>query len=241
MLSIPQSPAECKNRVLSLLPDQEYQALLPYLEAIETPLHFVLFERDKPINHAYFPLIGEHSVLATMEDGAAIEVGTVGNEGLSTVDLVLGNQTAIETTVCQIPGIALRMPADVFRKMTASDTPLRRIALRYLSAYLSQVSQSVACNRLHDIEQRLARWMLMSHDRMDQDQFQITQEYIAMMLGVHRPSVSLAAAALHRAGLLEYRRGVIKITDREGLENASCECYSIVRKNFEKLLGTKTG
>ena len=241
MLRLPQSPSECKNRVLSLLPDQDYQTLLPHLELIDTPFHFVLFERDKAINHAYFPLIGEHSILAIMEDGAAVEAGTVGNEGFSTVDLILGNDIATETTVCQIPGVALRMPANIFRQMTINDTPLRRIGLRYLSAYLSQLSQSVACNRLHGIEQRLARWVLMSHDRMHQNEFQLTQEYIAMMLGVHRPSVSLAAAAFQRAGLMNYKRGVIKVLDREGLEDASCECYSIVRKNFERFLGVETG
>lgn len=241
MLSIPQSSRKCKNIVLSLLPEQEYQSLLPHLEIIETPLHFVLFERDKPIKYAYFPLIGEHSILATMEDGAAVEVGTVGHEGFSTVDLVMGSDVATETTVCQIPGIALRMPSDVFKKMATGDTALHRIALRYLNAYLSQVSQSVACNRLHAIEQRLARWMLMSHDRMHNDEFQITQEYIATMLGVHRPSVSLAAAALQRAGLLEYKRGTIKILNREGLEEAACECYTVVKKNFERILGMGMG
>lgn len=153
------------------------------------------------------PLLGEHSILATMEEGLAVEVGTVAYERSSTVDLIMGSKMAVETTVCQIPGTSLRMPADVFMKMTRGDIPLRRIALRYLQAYLSQGSQSVACNRLHGIEHRLARWLLMSHDRMRQDEFTIKQEYLAVMLGVHRSSVSLAAAALQRAGLIDYKRG----------------------------------
>ncbi|HEV2611848.1 MAG TPA: Crp/Fnr family transcriptional regulator [Noviherbaspirillum sp.] len=241
MKTVPQSPAECTNILLSLLPEKDYQALLPYLEYVETPMHTVLFERNKPIHYAYFPLIGEHSILATMENGAAVEVGTVGFEGFSTVDLILGSGIATESTVCQIPGNALRLPAGVFKEMTAGDTPLRRITLRYLSAYLSQVSQSVACNRLHATEQRLARWLLMSHDRMQQQEFQITQEYLAMMLGVHRPSVSLVATTLQRAGLIDYKRGRVKIIDREGLEDAACECYGLVRAQFQRLLGSGFG
>ncbi|WP_334188990.1 Crp/Fnr family transcriptional regulator [Noviherbaspirillum sp.] len=238
---IPQSPASCKNLLLSLLPEKDYQALLPHLEVLETPMHFKLFERNAPFEYAYFPLIGEHSILATMENGAAVEVGTVGFEGFSTIDLLLGGDVATESTICQIPGHALRLPAAVFRKMTNEDTPLRRIALRYLNAYLSQVSQSVACNRLHAIEQRLARWLLMSHDRMQQPEFQLTQEYLAMMLGVHRPSVSLTAGTLQRAGLVEFKRGRIRIVDRQGLEEVSCECYGIVRDQFSRLLGQGFG
>lgn len=240
MSTVPASPSESSNLLLSMLPVDEYQALLPHLEFIDTPLHFVFFERDKPINYAYFPLIGEHSILATMEDGSAVEVGTVGYEGMSTVDLILGGNLAIESTVCQIPGSSLRMPASVFKEMTATDTVLRRVVLKYLQAYLSQVSQSVACNRLHGLEQRMSRWLLMSHDRMKRDDFQITQEYLAMMLGVHRPSVSLIAGTLQRAGLIEYKRGVVHILDREGLEEVVCECYGIVSAQFERLLGVRS-
>lgn len=237
MNKIPQTPSQCANLLLSLLPEQDYQAVLPHLELVETPLHFVLSERDKPIRHAYFPLNGEHSVLAAMEDGAAVEVGTVGYEGMSTVDLLLGSKHAIETTVCQIPGAALRMQADTFQQMVTGDTELRRIALRYMQAYLSQVSQSVACNRLHHLEARMARWLLMSHDRVHQDEFILTQEYLAIMLGVQRPSVSLAASTLQRAGVIEYRRGKVKVLDRTALEAVSCECYNVVRGHFERLLG----
>jgi len=220
-----------------MLPESEYQALHPHLKYIDTPLDFVLFERDKSINYAYFPLVGEHSILARMENGAAVEVGTVGYEGMSTIDLILGGDLAAETTVSQIAGNALQMPAQVFKEMMASDTVLRRVVLKYLQAYLGQVSQSVACNRLHGLEQRMSRWLLMSHDRMKRDEFQITQEYLAMMLGVHRPSVSLIAGTLQRAGLIEYKRSMIRILDREGLEQVSCECYGVVRAQFERLLG----
>ncbi|TFW09740.1 Crp/Fnr family transcriptional regulator [Oxalobacteraceae bacterium OM1] len=238
MATVPQSPAECPNLLLSMLPEDDYRQLLPFLERVETPLHFLLFERDQPIREAYFPLVGEHSILASMQNGAAVEVGTVGYEGFSTVDLLMGSDTAIETTVCQIPGEALRMPAPRFKEFTAADTPLRRITLRYLQSYLSQVSQAAACNRLHAVEQRLAKWLLMSHDRMRQPEFSLTQEYLAAMLGVQRPTVSLAASSLQRAGLIVYSRGKVTILDRAGLEASSCECYRVVRGHFARFLGT---
>ena len=234
---IPQSPATCSNLLLSMLPDADYQLLLSHLELVETPLHLKLCERDQPIQYAYFPLIGGHSILATMQDGGQVEVGTVGFEGMSTADLLLGGDVAIETNVCQIPGTALRMPAEIFRRMTASDTALRRVASRYLQAYLSMVSQNVACNRLHDIEHRLAKWLLMSHDRMHRQDFSLTQEYLAAMLGVHRPSVSVAAGILQRAGIIDYSRGSIRVLNRQLLEEASCECYGIVHQHFERILG----
>jgi CRP-like cAMP-binding protein len=239
MSVMPHSPAACSNLLLSMLPDADYQALQPHLELVETPLHLKLCERDQPIHYAYFPLIGGHSVLATMQDGAQVEVGTVGFEGMSTTDLILGSDVAIETNVCQIPGTALRMPAEVFREMTMGDTTLRRIALRYLQAYLSMVSQNVACNRLHHIEHRLAKWLLMSHDRMRREDFALTQEYLAAMLGVHRPSVSVAAGVLQHAGIIDYKRGSIRVLDRQSLEDASCECYGIVQKHFERILGKR--
>lgn len=236
MSMMPYSPAECSNLLLSMLPDADYQSLLPHLELVETPLHLKLCERDQPIQYAYFPLVGAHSILATMQDGEQVEVGTVGFEGMSTTDLILGSDVAIETNVCQIPGTALRMPAEEFQQMTVGDTALRSVASRYVQAYLSMVSQNAACNRLHDIEHRLAKWLLMSHDRMHRQNFAITQEYVATMLGVHRPTVSVAASVLQRAGIIDYRRGRIRVLDRQSLENASCECYSIVQKHFERIL-----
>jgi CRP-like cAMP-binding protein len=241
MGSVPHSPHECKNRLLARLPEEDYHALSRHLEMIPTPFNFVLFERGKPIEYAYFPCSGEHSILSLMEDGAAVEVGTVGFEGMSTVDLILGSEIAVESTVCQIPGETLRMPAAAFKEAVKMDTPLRRITLRYLQAYLAQVSQSVACNRLHTVEERFARWVLMSHDRVEGDVFQLTQEYLASMLGVHRPSVSLAARALQKAGLIEYKRGMMTILNRQGLEEVCCECYGIVRMQFERLLGEGFG
>lgn len=237
MMHVPQSRQECRNLLLAMLPDEDYEQLVPDLEYIPTPLHFTLFERNGSIRHAYFPLSGEHSLLTTMANGATVEVGTVGFEGFSTVDLLTGSDIAVTTTVCQIPGDALRMEAGRFLALTNGDTPLRRLCLRYLQAYLAQISQAVACNALHAVEQRFARWILMSHDRVHQMPFQLTHEYLASMLGVHRPSVTLVAGRFQERGLIEYKRGVVTVLDRPGLENAACECYDIGRKHFQRLLG----
>lgn len=236
MNALARSAHKCGNKLLALLPDKDYEALLPHLTPFPTPFNQVLFERDEPFEYAYFPCSGGHSILAVMENGATVEVGTVGNEGMSSVDLVLGSEIATETMICQIPGESLRMPVAIFREAIAGDNPLRRIMLRYLQAYLAQVSQSVACNRLHSLEERFARWILMCHDRAQHSEFQLTQEYLADMLGVHRPSVSLVARMYQQAGMIKYSRGTITVLDRGGLEEACCECYRIVKRQFERLL-----
>ncbi|WP_019139754.1 Crp/Fnr family transcriptional regulator [Noviherbaspirillum massiliense] len=236
-MAVPASAQECANHLLSRLPEQEYQALKPHLTWVPTPLRMVLFERDKKIEYVYFPLSGAHSVLSIMEGGAMVEVGNFGNEGFSTVEILTGSELAIETTICQIPGESLRMDAAKFREILNGENELRRLVYRYLQAYLAQVSQSVACNRLHSTEERFARWILMSHDRAPGDEFQLTQEFLADMLGVHRPSVSLVARTFQRAGLLKYNRGVVTILDRAGIEEACCECYGVVRKQFERTIG----
>lgn len=236
-MPIPASPKECSNFLLSKLPEHEYQALKPHFEFIATPLKFTLYRRDQPIEHVYFPLSGEHSVLAIMENGGAVEVGTVGNEGFSTLEALTGSERALETVVCQIPGESLKMPVARFMEAIEGKTALRRLAYRYLQAYLAQVSQSVACNRLHTTEERFAKWMLMNHDRVPEDEIHITQEFLADMLGVHRPSISLIARDFQRLGLIKYSRGVVTILDRQGIEEASCECYAVVKKQFERALG----
>jgi CRP-like cAMP-binding protein len=237
MSSIPQTPRECGNFLLSILPDEDYRALLPHLELIETPLHMVLFERGKPMRFAYFPVTGQHSILAPMKDGGMVEVGTVGFEGLTAVDLLTGGQVASESTVCEVPGDALRMPAAAFREQLETNKSLLRVCLRYFQAYLAQVSQSVACNALHSIDRRFARWVLMGHNRARGKPYQLTHEYLASMLGVHRPSVSVTAKTFQDAGLLQYKRGVITVLDQEGLEREACECYHVVKEQFERFLG----
>jgi len=238
---VPATAEQCPNHLLSRLPEDEYQMLRPHLEYFPTPIKTVLFERGGEIRYVHFPLSGAHSVLAIMEDGSAVEVGTVGLEGMSTVDVLTGSTQATETTICQIPGESLRMRVEQFNELLGRAPEFRRLLYRFLQAYLSQVSQSVACNRLHTTEERFARWILLSHDRVKGDTFQLTQEFLADMLGVHRPSVTLVARNFQQAGLLTYNRGVITILDRAGLEEASCECYKVVRKQFEKALGKGMG
>jgi CRP-like cAMP-binding protein len=231
------SVLRCRNHLLAMLSEDEYQALAPHLHPFHTQQKDVLGERDKPLDHVYFPCTSVLSVLAYMANGIAVEVGTIGNEGFFGVEVLVGGELSTETTVCQVEGDNLRMAVPDFKDAIDGNTPLRRLGQRYLMAYLSLVSQSVACNRLHTIEERFARWVLMTHDRVEGNEFHLTQEFLADMLGVHRPSVSVVAGAFQQAGLIRYNRGHMSILNRHGLEDACCECYGMVRKQFHRLLG----
>jgi CRP-like cAMP-binding protein len=237
LVSIPSSQP-CENRLLALLPADDYHALAPYLETVNLKPKDTIGERDQPIPYIYFPCTAVMSVLNQMLDGQVVEVGTVGNEGFYGIDVLVGSDLATETTICQIKGKALRMPAADFKRAIEGNTPLRQVAMRYLQAYLSMVSQSVACNRLHHIEARFARWVLMTHDRVLGDDFHLTQEFLASMLGVHRPSISLVAGAFQQAGMIRYSRGQMTILKRDALEEICCECYDIVNKKFERTVGS---
>ncbi len=232
---------KCGNRLLNKLTDEHYQALLPRLEKSNLKSKDVIYERNKAVSHVHFPCDSALSNLIYLEDGAAVEVGTVGNEGFSSVELLVNASLAIESCVCQIAGRSLRMRTADFQKEITGQTPLRHLAECYFQAYLSQVSQSVACNRMHTIEARFARWLLVTHDRVRGEEFYLTQEFIAEMLGVHRPSVSLIAGAFQNAGIIQYRRGHMKILDRAALEETSCECYKVVTLQFKRLLGIPYG
>lgn len=223
------------NRLLDQLSDASWERLAPALQAVQLARKDIVGERGELAAHVIFPCGGVLSVLAYMENGAAVEVATVGHEGLFGIELVLGGERWTETTLCQVEGPALRMSGTAFRAALDSDPALRDLAQRFVIAYLAVVSQSVACNRLHNIEQRFARWMLMTHDRVDSDSFNLTQEFIADMLGVHRPSVSLVAGSFQKAGFIKYVRGTMSILNREGLEQASCECYRATQQAFARL------
>lgn len=227
----------CSNHLLSLLSEDEFQRISPLLQLVHTDFKEVLFKRDVSIEYVYFPCDSVFSVLTFMQNGTAVEVGTVGNEGFSGIELLIGAEAAIDTTICQVAGHSLRMRAADFKEAIHGDTSLRRLADRFLQVFLSQVSQSVACNRLHTIEERFSRWVLLTHDRVKGEHFHLTQEFLADMLGVHRPSVSLVAGAFQQAGLIKYTRGNLTILNRKGLEDASCECYAVVRKRLAQLLG----
>jgi CRP-like cAMP-binding protein len=231
------SPQPCDNHLLSQLSAEDFHALAPRLEMVDLSFKHVVGERDRPIPYVYFPCTAVLSVLTHMSDGQVVEVGTIGNEGFYGIDVLAGSELAIETTICQISGKALRLSAAEFKRAVDGDTPLRHVTQRYLQAYLGLVSQSVACNRLHDIEARFARWILMTHDRVLGNDFHLTQEFLAGMLGVHRPSVSLVAGAFQQAGMIRYNRGHMTILKRDALEEMACECYRVVKAQFERTVG----
>jgi CRP-like cAMP-binding protein len=231
-------PNLIKNQLLSALPTEEYKCLLPNLEFV--PLNFkqIIYTPDEPIKYVYFPNSGIISLVNITEDGRTVEAGMVGNEGMAGIPVFLGTDRMPSQAISQVVGDAVRMKADVFKREVTPGTSLYNLLLRYTQALLSQISQSVACNCLHPVEGRCSRWLLMCHDRVKSDQFILTQELISQMLGVRRASVSEVAATLQKAGLIRYSRGKITILDREGLESSACECYRVVKEEFERLLGT---
>ena len=225
------------NRVLSLLSPRDYKRLRPHLHRI--PLHYrqSLYRANKPIGNVYFIETGVGSLVNTMANGQAAEVGTIGNEGLVGLPLLFGDDRAPTSVYVQVPGVGLRMKAKLFTKELARSASMRIVMLRYAHAFFNQVAQSAACNQFHSIEQRCCRWMLMTHDRMQSDDFLLTQEFLAMMLGVQRTGVTAAAGGLQRAGLIRYKRGNVTIIDRRGLIRRSCECYGVSKREFDRLLG----
>jgi len=225
------------NRILDALPPKEYERLLPALSPVSLELKRLLLEPGTAIDTVYFPVGAVVSLLTTMDDGSAVEVATLGNEGIVGVPVFLGAQAmgARDFYQVQVPGHAVAMDTAAFLESTGRD-PLRGLVQRYAQALFSQVTQQVACNGLHSVEERCSRWMLLTHDRVGGDEFPLTQEFLAQMLGVRRASVTVAAGILQRAGFIRYVRGRVAIVDRDGLENASCECYRIIRSEFDRLL-----
>jgi CRP-like cAMP-binding protein len=225
-----------RNRILKALSQDALTRLLPKLEKVSLSLRKLLYEVDEPIPYVYFPLSGVYSVVSSMEDGATVEVATIGNEGMVGLPVFLGTDSIPLKAFTQIPGEALRMNAQAFRETLKQGNSEISIWLhRYTQALFHQVAQHAACNRLHAVEERCARWLLMSHDRVGRDQFPLTQEFLSQMLGIRRASVPVATGILQKAGLITYHRGVITILDREKLEEASCGCYAIVSKEYDRL------
>lgn len=225
------------NNLLAALPQEEYQRLLPNLEPVSLPLKQVLYEPNQPIKYAYFLNSGTASLLNIMENGQTIEAATVGKEGMIGVPLLLGTTQIPLQVIVQVPGDGLRMKADVFKDQVYAGSPLHTLLLRYTQTLMNQISQTAACNRLHSLEGRCCRWLLMTSDRVESDSFPITQEFLSYMLGVRRASVSEVAATLQKSGLIDYQRGQITIRDRQGLEAACCECYQSSQQEYKRLLG----
>ena len=226
-----------RNRLLADLPPEEDARLRPHLERVALGVKEVIYEPFEPIPYIYFPETGVTSILVIMGDGKASEVGLVGSEGMLGLPVFLGAETSPGQSYSQVPGASLRMAAGVFTEVIPQAGTLTRRLQRYTQALFTQVSQSAACNNLHAIAQRCCRWLLMTHDLVGGDEFFLTHEFLAAMLGVRRASVSAVAAALQRAGLIRYHRGQITMVNRPGLEAAACECYRIITTEYARLLG----
>ena len=226
-----------RNRILASLPASTLARLSPHLEPVSLSLRELVFEAREPVSHALFPIDGVVSLVTELADGSPVEMATIGNEGMTGIAAFLETGWLPYRAFVQVPGRALRLDASVLADELRRDDGLSRVLKRHTQALLTQVAQSVACNRMHAVEERCARWLLMTHDRVDRArQFSMTHEFLATMLGVRRATVTVAAGVLQRAGFIRYSRGKISVEDREGLEAASCECYATVRQELDRLL-----
>jgi CRP-like cAMP-binding protein len=225
-----------ESRVLSLLPEAERKRILARCQRVEMPAKELLFRADEPIPYVYFPLWGMASLVLGTQSGVTVEVGTVGNEGMVGMPVYFGADRSPTQGIWQVAGESLRMGTREFRRELERDGVLHAVLQRFSQALINQMSQSIACSHLHPIEQRLARWLLMTHDRAGTDQFGLTQQFMAQMLAVRRASVTVAAGMLQRAGLISYTHGKLTIIDRGRLEISACECYEVVEREFERLL-----
>ena len=230
----PAGPIE--NKLLAALPDEEYDRLHPHLEHVTLSLGQVIYEPGDQMSHLYFPTTCIISLLYTMENGASAEIGMAGNEGIVGIALFMGGDTAPNRAIVQSAGNAMRMKALVLQEEFIRGRQFQKLLLRYTQALMTQISQTAVCNRLHPIEQQLCRWLLLSHDRLQSDTLIMTQNLIANMLGVRREGVTVGARRLQDAGLISYSRGRITILDRQGLEATVCECYKVVKDEFDRLL-----
>jgi CRP-like cAMP-binding protein len=228
-----------QNRLLSTLPAEEYRQIAPELEMISLGLRDKLYESHRPIEYVYFPVNGVMSMLADMAEDTLVEVATVGNEGMIGLPLFLGATMTPGQSFAQVPGHALRMSANAFIDATNRFAALSKLLHRYTQALMVQISQGTACNRVHEIEQRCARWLLFTHDRVGMDEFSLTQEFLGQMLGVRRATVNSIAVQFQEAGYIDYGRGRISMRNRKKLEAVSCHCYRVIRDEYDRMLGGK--
>ncbi|GGC71716.1 cyclic nucleotide-binding protein [Siccirubricoccus deserti] len=226
-----------RNHLLAALPPEDLALLWPQLSPVELPFRQTLHMPEEPIRAVYFPETGYTSRLSPMEDGDFAEVGLVGPEGMTGLAPLLGADTDSFEMLVQVPGTAFRMDAGAFREALDRIPSFRPLLNRYALAHFEQVARTGACNGRHHTDQRLARWLLMAHDRVEREPFPMTHEFLSMMLGVRRAGITVAAGTLQKAGLIRYERGRMEITDRPGLEAASCECYGTARRAYDRLLG----
>jgi CRP-like cAMP-binding protein len=229
-------PSPKKNHLLSSLPEAVWERWVPMLEAVELPLGSVLYESGMTLSHVYFPTTAIVSLLYVMEDGASAEIAVVGNEGIVGISLFMGGETTPSRAVVQSAGKGYRLSAAHIKTEFDFAGPVLHLLLRYTQALITQMAQTAVCNRHHSLDQQLCRWLLLSLDRLHGNELVMTQELIANMLGVRREGVTEGALKLQRAGLISYSRGRITVLDRPGLESRSCECYAVVKKEYDRLL-----
>jgi CRP-like cAMP-binding protein len=222
------------NRLLACLPPSTLARLAPELETVPIRVGEVLHRVGRPVEHVYFPHSGMGSIVTLLRRSMNVEAATIGNEGVLGVSYVLGDALATEETMIQMPGEAARLRVQVLRAEFDRDEVLRTVLLRYTQLLMGQIAQGSACNRVHSVEARCARWLLSTHDRVAGNEFPLTHEFLAMMLGVRRAGVSVAQHRLQQDGLIRYGRGTVTVMDRRGLENAACECYGVVRQRFDR-------
>jgi CRP-like cAMP-binding protein len=228
-----------KNHFLAALPHAEALRWLPLLESVDLPLGEVLYESGITLSHVYFPTTAIISLLYVMENGASAEIAVVGNEGIVGISLFMGGESTSSRAVVQSAGKGFRLKAQSMKQEFNRAGPVLHLLLRYTQALITQMSQTAVCNRHHSLDQQLCRWLLLSLDRLEGNQLVMTQELIANMLGVRREGVTEAALKLQNAGLIQYARGHITVLDRAALEERSCECYAVVKKEYDRLLSAK--
>lgn len=236
LVARPTLPVE--NRLLAALPQEEYERILPELEIVTFPLGRVIYEFGAHLEYVYFPTTAIVSLLYTMENGTSAEMGLTGNDGVVGIALFMGGGTMPNRAVVQSAGGAIRMSAKVMKDEFSLGGKFQQLLLRYTQALITQISQTAVCNRLHSVEQQLCRWLLLSHDRLPGNELIMTQELIADMLGVRREGVTVAAGRLQDGGAISYVRGHIRILDRQKMEGIVCECYKVVKDEFDRLLGS---
>ena len=227
-----------RNLLLALTPADEMERIQSHLSQADFAFRQFVYKDGEASDYACFPHAGVFSIVSSQEaSGLLVEVATVGNEGMIGLSLLLGGENTPGECFCQVVGQAALIPRQEFGRLIDACPGFRRVLLRYTQALITQISQNAACNRMHPVEERCARWLLMTQDRVGDNHFELTQDFLAQMLGVRRPTVSVAAGMLQKAGLITYSRGLIVITDRAGLEAASCHCYRIIRDEFQRLIG----
>jgi CRP-like cAMP-binding protein len=234
----PRPPTE--NRILAALPQEERDRLAPHLEHVDLPHSKILYDADGPIGHVYFPTGAMISLVSQLPDGSSVEVGVTGFEGMAGLSVIMGIDRSPHMCIVQIPDGAVRVRAEVIKDEFKRGGVLQTLLLGYVHSLMIQVSQVAACNRLHTVEERLARWLLMCYDRCVCEELPLTQEFLAIMLGCRRAGVTTAAITLQADGYIKYTRGHITLTDRRGLQDITCDCYRVLKEDFDRTLsGTK--